>query len=240
MEIKDIFSSRLRKLRTAKGKEYTRQRVADDLSISRASLEYYEKGQRLPDIEIAAKIADYYNVSVDYLLGRAKNKTTIQEKNDLCKYIRISEKAADSILELLATYDDETELLQKNVTPPYEYDGFSEEHKEIFDTLRNANKAYNYYFDLCCKSGIIMKLCDFLSICNKYITYYADSTRFGDDFIKMKYYNLFMLMWDCIPEIVEDMYWDDLEKGKAILRNQKDNVSDDEIARYKFTYKAGD
>lgn len=69
MEIKDIFSSRLRKLRAAKGKEYTRQRVADDLNISRASLEYYEKGQRLPDIEVAAKIADYYNVSADYLMG---------------------------------------------------------------------------------------------------------------------------------------------------------------------------
>ena len=222
MDMKDIFSKRLCDLRGTKGKEYTRQRVANDLGISRASLEYYEKGQRLPDIEIAAKIADYYGVSVDYLLGRTKNTTTIKKKIDVCEYIGLSEIAVDNIKRLSSYYNDDIDFtFQKNITAPYGGTGFSEEDKQNLEALENVNKTYNYYFDLCCKnSDIILHICDFLCICNKYVTYYADTTRFDDDFIRMKYYNLFMHIWYYIPDMVEDMYYYDLDKGKE-LTNKK-------------------
>lgn len=60
------FASRLTELRKKAGKK--RQEVADDLGISRASLEYYEKDKRKPDIEILLRIANYFNVSCDYLI----------------------------------------------------------------------------------------------------------------------------------------------------------------------------
>ena len=91
MTTTEMFSERLKKLRTDKGKK--RQEVADELAISRASLEYYEKGSRKPDIEILAKLAKYYNVSSDYLLGISDGT----EINDDCKalerYLGLSEKA---------------------------------------------------------------------------------------------------------------------------------------------------
>lgn len=40
------------------------------LEITRASLSHYEKGRRKPDFETLTKLADTFNVSVDYLLGR--------------------------------------------------------------------------------------------------------------------------------------------------------------------------
>lgn len=41
---------------------------------------YYELGKRFPDQEILKKIADFFNVSIDYLVGRVNHKSpTISE-----------------------------------------------------------------------------------------------------------------------------------------------------------------
>ena len=72
MATNETFADRLTKLRENTGKK--RQEVADELEISRASLEYYEKGKRKPDIEVLAKIAEYYGVSCDYLLNGVKSE----------------------------------------------------------------------------------------------------------------------------------------------------------------------
>lgn len=71
MDVTSIFKQRLKELRGNK----TLQEVADSLDITRVSLGYYEKGERKPDIEILYKIADYYKVSVDYLLGWSETKS---------------------------------------------------------------------------------------------------------------------------------------------------------------------
>lgn len=96
MNVKDVFSERLENLRIEQG--ITRQKVADDLQISRASLEYYEKGKRVPDIVTLCAIAEYYNVSADYLLGRTTNKTTDTDLQAVCDYTGLSEKAINNII----------------------------------------------------------------------------------------------------------------------------------------------
>ncbi len=58
---------RLYELRRAKS--ITQQRLAIDLGIDQTSISSYECGKYLPTIEILVKIAEYFNVSVDYLLG---------------------------------------------------------------------------------------------------------------------------------------------------------------------------
>lgn len=47
----------------------TQQRAADGIGITRSSLNSYENDIRRPKIHIIKKIADYYGVTVDYLLG---------------------------------------------------------------------------------------------------------------------------------------------------------------------------
>lgn len=44
--------------------------IAKDTGISLRAYRYYEKGERQPDSETLIKIADYFNVSLDYLTGR--------------------------------------------------------------------------------------------------------------------------------------------------------------------------
>ena len=67
MTAKETLPERLLYLR--EDRELSRQKAANDLGITRASLEFYEKGRRTPDINMIVKIAKYYNVSVDYLFG---------------------------------------------------------------------------------------------------------------------------------------------------------------------------
>lgn len=44
--------------------------VAKALGMSRSGFSMYELGQREPDMEMVRKLADYFNVTTDYLLGR--------------------------------------------------------------------------------------------------------------------------------------------------------------------------
>ena len=87
----DKFSKRLRELRGEK----TLQEVADGVGITRVAMGYYEKGERKPDSEILFKIAKYYNVSADYLLGLSDVKTpdtTIRDISEKLQYVLYLEK----------------------------------------------------------------------------------------------------------------------------------------------------
>lgn len=59
---------RLKELRKKKG--ISQLRLATDLNTTQNTISRYETGEREPGIEELLKIADYFNVSVDYLLGR--------------------------------------------------------------------------------------------------------------------------------------------------------------------------
>lgn len=49
---------------------YTQEQLSKALGISRSRLNNYEQGIREPDAETAALIADFFNVSFDFLYGR--------------------------------------------------------------------------------------------------------------------------------------------------------------------------
>lgn len=69
MELNDI----LRNLRTKK--KITQQEMAEQLNITQATYNRYEKGTREPDIKTLIKIADYYEISLDLLTGRYKRNS---------------------------------------------------------------------------------------------------------------------------------------------------------------------
>lgn len=126
----DYFPKRLAALRESKG--VSRQIVADELGISRASLEYYEKGQRVPDIVVLSRIADYFNVSADYLLGRSdvRNFDPSQKMNVACEVTGLSPKAIDNLQRIMGD--------TLNATPLIESDNFY----EIVDCLEKAKCSY--------------------------------------------------------------------------------------------------
>ena len=61
------FKDRLKELRTAKG--ISQQELAEELSVHTMTISGYERGIRRPNFETLDALADYFDVSVDYLLG---------------------------------------------------------------------------------------------------------------------------------------------------------------------------
>ena len=70
---------KLKELRRIAGK--TQTAVANDLGISQQAYGHYEVGRRTPDADMLRRLADYFGVSVDYLLGREEEqqKTPVPE-----------------------------------------------------------------------------------------------------------------------------------------------------------------
>ncbi len=62
---------KLKELR--KMKKISQLKLAMDLNMNQNTISRYETGEREPGINELIKIADYFNVSVDYLLGRTEN-----------------------------------------------------------------------------------------------------------------------------------------------------------------------
>ncbi len=60
----------LKQIRNSKNLLQTK--VAMDLSITQETVSSYETGRVLPSSDMLIRLADYYNTSVDYLLGRTK------------------------------------------------------------------------------------------------------------------------------------------------------------------------
>ena len=59
---------RLKELRTAR--HITQLKLAMDLNMSQNTISRYETGEREPGLAELVKIADYFSVSIDYLLER--------------------------------------------------------------------------------------------------------------------------------------------------------------------------
>jgi transcriptional regulator with XRE-family HTH domain len=64
------LAKRLSELR--KENKKTQQQIADYLKITRPAYTAYESGNRQPDYDTLQKLADFFNTSTDYLLGRVE------------------------------------------------------------------------------------------------------------------------------------------------------------------------
>ncbi|MEW8997584.1 MAG: helix-turn-helix domain-containing protein [Thermoanaerobacter sp.] len=71
------FSQRLRQLREEKG--LLQKDVAKILGITPSAYGYYEQGKREPSMEVLKKLSDFFNVSIDYLLGRTDIRSPVDE-----------------------------------------------------------------------------------------------------------------------------------------------------------------
>lgn len=63
------FPQILRMLREKQG--YSQKQLADVLHVSKNSVSHYELGVCMPSIEVIVSIAEVFDVSLDYLLGRS-------------------------------------------------------------------------------------------------------------------------------------------------------------------------
>lgn len=76
-----MFPDRLRQLREESG--FSRERMAEALDIGSASIARYERGENDPTGDVLLKLARFFSVSVDYLLGVDEdNQETVSRLNE--------------------------------------------------------------------------------------------------------------------------------------------------------------
>jgi len=73
-----LLGDRLRTLRNQKKK--TQQQVSEYIGITRPAYTAYEKGTRNPDYGILEKLATYFEVTTDYLLGISGDKEPVHRE----------------------------------------------------------------------------------------------------------------------------------------------------------------
>ena len=69
------FADRLKELRISKG--LSQKELAKLMGVSSSTISMYEQDQREPSFEIEERIADYFNVDLDYLRGGSNSTTKI-------------------------------------------------------------------------------------------------------------------------------------------------------------------
>lgn len=110
-----MLKNRLKILRESK--KLTQQELADKLNLSRVRYNNYETGKRNPDYEVLQLIANFYDVSIDYLLG----KTESTPKKGI-KIPVLGKVAAGIPIEAIENYDsDEWEEIPINLAKCGEY-----------------------------------------------------------------------------------------------------------------------
>ena len=73
------MENRLKLLRKERG--LLQRDVAEHLNIAVSTYSYWENGKFEPDQESLSKLADFFGVSADYLLGREKNSPPAQQES---------------------------------------------------------------------------------------------------------------------------------------------------------------
>ena len=84
------FSDKLRML--IEERNLTQKQVAIDLNVSASTMGGYVQGSSEPDFDTLIRIAEYFNVSTDYLLNRLSKNTVDQDEEELLRVYRSMEK----------------------------------------------------------------------------------------------------------------------------------------------------
>lgn len=84
------FCHRLRSLRKEKG--LSQQALSERIGVSKSSVNMYERGEREPNYETLETIADFFDVDIDYLLGKSDTK----RKMDFFSIIPATEEPPES------------------------------------------------------------------------------------------------------------------------------------------------
>lgn len=98
---------KLRQIRKENG--ITMKQLAVAVGVAEASISFYETGKRQPDIETLCRLANYFNVSIDYLVGNNAALTAsengehvfaadAEERELLTLFRSISREAKDAII----------------------------------------------------------------------------------------------------------------------------------------------
>lgn len=138
----DMFKERLKEARGNSSLK-SKEALAKAVGINRATINYYETGERKPSIEVLIDIANALNVSYDYLLGYSKTPT--REYHDTKEMTGLPDNAIKELNKLVKETKDEAGLKEVAIDILKTIGYLIEKEKDyhIFRTI--SNFLFNTY-----------------------------------------------------------------------------------------------
>jgi transcriptional regulator with XRE-family HTH domain len=91
-----VLGQNLKKLREVR--KIAQKNLAETLGVGISTVAGWERDYRTPDLDMLVKLADFYNVSVDSLLGRQDFDAKVDFDSDRMKYKSDIEKLEDEVI----------------------------------------------------------------------------------------------------------------------------------------------
>ena len=86
---------------------WRQQRLADAIGVSQSSINKYENHNIEPDIDILKRLADYFNTSIDFIVGYTDERQRIERTESY----RLSHAEAELLLRYRSLTDDEKQCI---------------------------------------------------------------------------------------------------------------------------------
>ena len=90
--------------------------VAQDLGLSRQTISNFVNGRYKPVGDNLEKLADYFNVSTDYILGRTDVKSPDTTIQGVCEYLGLTEQAVNSLAETSRFHNKLSDFIENHLT----------------------------------------------------------------------------------------------------------------------------
>lgn len=215
----NVLAVRLRQL--MKGKEITQQELAEKTGCSRQAIAQYMDGSNAPNIDKLILIAEFFNVSIDYLVGKDKEQTEEELVQSIVNYTGLSEKAVD----VLHFYKDyETICPTVNRLLESEMSSFLQELGYMCsdmpkDKLKEKCKEYDIDFD---KLENIIETKDYeclqvLSTIEQYLNLKKPTT---DKILSIAKSGNIVSLSETLPEYSQHLSYDDIVSIKTFKQSE--------------------
>lgn len=222
--VKETFATRITELR--KSRNISQQQLADGIGITRQSLGRYESSERTADIEILARIAEYFNVSTDYLLGRADEPFADPDDAAICKKLGIGWETLEALQSILVGTPEEWNYDPKDINMS---DIIGDLMHISREDRRDAREVFSMFIEGIEEESVqngrysfLSALCEYRKACERIIDAYN-----GDDNTEWQYYEL----QKKAEEADTQELWDELAEleGEFEERRKKNEQRDREL-----------
>lgn len=130
--------------------------LADILNVSIATISHYESEKNYPDIVTLIKIADFFEVSIDYLLGRIRiqmdfdtfhrevrllDGSTTSADRVMKQFLQLSDKSQADLINLMGLFQLRDNIKHNDIIRPLEMDSELANRSETHKKRRGRKKA---------------------------------------------------------------------------------------------------
>lgn len=159
-----MISDRIKELRTSKG--VTQETMANMIGVSPQAISKWEQNTTMPDISMLVPIADYFGVSVDYLLRYPPKATVVDPE----QFVEIAFKKTRGFWRCTVKNISDRELEQvKLKTFFYDQEGTVIDYREnlVFDLEPNTMKPELLYSTVSANTAFIKVVVKSIRLANR-------------------------------------------------------------------------